>query len=289
MSRVTPAHARAREQESGMSWSFDDDSQPSGNSTCSEFSTCSGCIDYFDPDGVGCLWCNVPKDASSLPSAGGLCLPRLRAQDSCEIGELQATCQEGAGWYVLVLTLSALLCCCCFLTMARKFAAMWHERWWLASGGELSTPLLDEDGEEQQHEVIFRTSLADAAGTSSWRCPVCAFDNRPRCKHCDLCGMSSEFAEVYWKDRDASKRRGDGARSKKRTEASVEEGKATAGGEAKPQTPPADDATNATADSGEAGENRSGGGGRGGGSGGAGRRGGRGQTAGGTRGSTEDP
>ncbi|CAM9902418.1 unnamed protein product, partial [Hapterophycus canaliculatus] len=43
-------------------------------------------------------------------------------------------------------------------------------------------------------KVIFRSSLTDAAGTSSWRCPVCAFDNRPRCKHCDLCGMSSEFA-----------------------------------------------------------------------------------------------
>ena len=35
----------------------------------------------------------------------------------------------------------------------------------------------------------------DASG-QSWRCPVCGFDNRPRCKHCDLCGISSEFAEV---------------------------------------------------------------------------------------------
>lgn len=74
----------------------------------------------------------------------------------CPFFFFQATCQEGAGWYVLVLTLSALLCCCCFLTMARKFVAMWHERWWLASGGDLAVPLLDDDGEEQQHEVGYR-------------------------------------------------------------------------------------------------------------------------------------
>lgn len=55
---------------------------------------------------------------------------------------------------MLVLTLSALLCCCCFLTMARKFAAVWHERRWTAAGGELIRPLLDEeDREEQAHEV----------------------------------------------------------------------------------------------------------------------------------------
>jgi len=30
---------------------------------------------------------------------------------------------------------------------------MWHERWWLGAGGELAAPLLDEDGEEQQHAV----------------------------------------------------------------------------------------------------------------------------------------
>lgn len=62
---------------------------------------------------------------------------------------------------MLVLTLSALLCCCCFLTMARKFVAMWHERWWLASGGDLAAPLLDEDGEEQQHEVGNRQRQCD--------------------------------------------------------------------------------------------------------------------------------
>lgn len=57
---------------------------------------------------------------------------------------------------MLVLTLCALMCCCCFLAMARKFAAMWHERRWIAAGGELARPLLDEeDGEEQAHEVSF--------------------------------------------------------------------------------------------------------------------------------------
>lgn len=30
---------------------------------------------------------------------------------------------------------------------------MWHERWWLGAGGELAVPLLDEEGEEQQHAV----------------------------------------------------------------------------------------------------------------------------------------
>lgn len=76
----------------------------------------------------------------------------------------QATCREGVGWYVLVLTLSALLCICCFLTMARKFVSVWHERRWLAAGGDLVRPLLgDEDAEEQAHEVtiagVFLLSL----------------------------------------------------------------------------------------------------------------------------------
>ncbi|CAB1116618.1 unnamed protein product [Ectocarpus sp. CCAP 1310/34] len=213
---------------------FDDDSsQQSGNSTCSKFATCESCVDYFGQGDVGCLWCNVPKDESRSVVGGGLCVPRFGAQDSCEFGELQATCQEGAGWYVLVLTLSALLCCCCFLTMARKFVAMWHERWWLASGGDLAVPLLDDDGEEQQHEVIFRSSLTDSAGNASWRCPVCGFDNRPHCKHCDLCGMSSEFAEAYWKDKETSRPKG-GATVSKPSETSVEEGKVGEGGDARP-------------------------------------------------------
>lgn len=38
--------------------------------------------------------------------------------------------------------------------MARKFAAVWHERRWRAAGGDLVHPLLGgEDSEEQAHEV----------------------------------------------------------------------------------------------------------------------------------------
>lgn len=45
--------------------------------------SCTQCIDWA----TGCLWCSVPKDS---PGFGrGVCLPRLQAQDSCEIGELQ--------------------------------------------------------------------------------------------------------------------------------------------------------------------------------------------------------
>lgn len=69
----------------------------------------------------------------------------------------KASCDEGIGWYVLVLSLCAMMCCCCFLTMARKFAAVWHERRWRAAsggGGDLITPLLDEEErQEQAHEV----------------------------------------------------------------------------------------------------------------------------------------
>lgn len=69
---------------------FDDDgSQQPGNSTCSKFATCESCVDYFGQGDVGCLWCNVPKDGSRSVIGGGLCVPRFRAQDSCEIGELQ--------------------------------------------------------------------------------------------------------------------------------------------------------------------------------------------------------
>lgn len=69
---------------------FDDDgSQQPGNSTCSKFATCESCVDYFGQGDVGCLWCNVPKDGSRSVVGGGLCVPRFRAQDSCEVGELQ--------------------------------------------------------------------------------------------------------------------------------------------------------------------------------------------------------
>lgn len=63
----------------------DDDGQ-GGNSTCAQWTKCAPCLDYFGgDDGEGCLWCNVPKTGG----VDGLCLPRSRAQDSCEIGELQ--------------------------------------------------------------------------------------------------------------------------------------------------------------------------------------------------------
>ena len=65
--------------------SYGDDDGAGGNSTCAQWTTCSPCLDFFDDDGSGCLWCNVPKGGG----AEGLCLPRLRAQDRCEIGELQ--------------------------------------------------------------------------------------------------------------------------------------------------------------------------------------------------------
>lgn len=65
---------------------YGDDDGAGGNSTCAQWTTCSPCLDFFDDDdGSGCLWCNVPKGGG----AEGLCLPRLRAQDRCEIGELQ--------------------------------------------------------------------------------------------------------------------------------------------------------------------------------------------------------
>lgn len=63
---------------------YDDDGS-GGNSTCSQWTTCAPCLNFFDDDGSGCLWCNVPKGGG----AEGLCVPRLTEQDSCEIGELQ--------------------------------------------------------------------------------------------------------------------------------------------------------------------------------------------------------
>lgn len=61
----------------------DGSSSQSDNSTCSLMTSCTQCIDWA----TGCLWCSVPKDS---PGFGrGVCLPRLQAQDSCEIGELQ--------------------------------------------------------------------------------------------------------------------------------------------------------------------------------------------------------
>lgn len=66
--------------------SYFDDDGTGGNSSCAQWTTCSPCLEFFrEDDGSGCLWCNVPKGGG----AEGLCLPRLRAQDSCEIGELQ--------------------------------------------------------------------------------------------------------------------------------------------------------------------------------------------------------
>lgn len=83
----------------------------------------------------------------------------------------KASCEEGIGWYVLVLSLCAMMSCCCFLTMAKKFAAVWHERRWRAAsgGGDLTHPLLDdEEREEQAHEVGYFFSFILVLTCVSW-------------------------------------------------------------------------------------------------------------------------
>lgn len=66
----------------------DDDDMSDRNSTCAQWDSCSPCLDYFaGEDTSGCLWCNVPKGGIGA----GLCVSRSRAQDSCEIGELQVS------------------------------------------------------------------------------------------------------------------------------------------------------------------------------------------------------
>ncbi|CAM9272529.1 unnamed protein product, partial [Discosporangium mesarthrocarpum] len=181
---ATPLHLRGRINESLI---FDGDGL-SQNISCAERRTCIACINY-DTDVTECLWCGVPTGTTD-----GLCLDRPTAEESCRAGGLVDTCTGNVASYVVVLVLSALLCCCCGLAMLRKFVTVWQSRrqW---PDGELARPLLGDE-EEQAPETVFRNSLTEA-GETPWICPVCWFDNRPRCKNCDLCGTSKDFAEAY--------------------------------------------------------------------------------------------
>ncbi|CAM9625956.1 unnamed protein product, partial [Choristocarpus tenellus] len=166
------------------------DLTPTSNVSCTDYVTCTSCVGYTDR--VECLWC-----AGDAENSVGTCMNRSTAGEDCGAGSLLDICTGNVASYVTVLILSALLCCCCGIAMLRKFLAVWHgRRQW---GGNLSQPLLDEE-EEQRHEAVFRNSLTEA-GEQPWWCPVCGFDNRPRCKNCDLCGTSKDFAKAYTQEK----------------------------------------------------------------------------------------
>lgn len=89
----------------------DDDGDHGTNSTCAQYTSCTDCLDFYDREaGEGCLWCRVPvsDDTNIGPvesgggNGGGLCLQRSKAQNRCEIGELQVRERAYIALFVLL-------------------------------------------------------------------------------------------------------------------------------------------------------------------------------------------
>jgi len=57
----------------------------------------------------------------------------------------------------------------------------------------LNDTLLDP---EVAASSLWRNSLFEY-GEKYWMCVICGFDNKPRIRHCVLCGTEAEFSATY--------------------------------------------------------------------------------------------
>lgn len=60
-----------------------------GNSSCSQWTTCSPCVDSYSGDDERCLWCKVPKDGGDA-----MCVVQSEAQEQCELVELEVSVEH---------------------------------------------------------------------------------------------------------------------------------------------------------------------------------------------------
>ena len=86
--------------------------------------------------------------------------------------------------YVFLAVLAGLVCCCCSTCIMRRLRQLSGYSGYLSA--ELTQPLINTA--DLERDAIFRNSMQEQ-GEDDWRCPVCAFLNRPRSPACDLCGL----------------------------------------------------------------------------------------------------
>lgn len=141
-----------------------------GNVTCSQFNSCSECI---SSDIVSCDWCSSDSKCIS-PSHSGSCPT-----------EIVGTCSEAYYTIIFLVIMTVMLCMCCGLCYLRRTRQ---------DDGFLRffSPMLPQ----RARDYIFRNSLKDE-GELEWMCVICGFDNKPRIRHCIMCGTSHEFSLAY--------------------------------------------------------------------------------------------
>ncbi|RYG68405.1 hypothetical protein EON64_05245 [archaeon] len=151
-----------------------------GNVTCSQFNSCSECI---SSDVVSCDWCSSDSKCIN-PSHSGSCPT-----------EIVGTCSEAYYTIIFLVIMTVMLCMCCGLCYLRRTRQ---------DDGLLRffSPMLSQ----RARDYIFRNSLKDD-GELEWMCVICGFDNKPRIKHCVMCGTSHEFSLAYKANKLEKKRR----------------------------------------------------------------------------------
>ena len=91
---------------------------------------------------------------------------------------------------VFVIILIVVLSLCCGLLLSRKFRQQRSN----TEFNDLDEPLMSE----QAREIFLRQSMGlNGEQMSGWMCIICGYDNKPRARHCPMCGTSHEFSDDY--------------------------------------------------------------------------------------------
>ena len=146
------------------------------NETCESYKSCRDCVDDADELDLDCYWC---ESDSSCSDKSGSCSEDI-------FGE----CQESYYITVFIIVSSILVCLCCAACYLRHWRSNRHHDRGL---GRLVAPLVPNAA----RSYIFRNSFADETGEKEWMCVICGFDNKPRSKHCTMCGTEQTFSKGY--------------------------------------------------------------------------------------------
>ena len=141
---------------------------------CSQKTDCTSCTGIF-AQSAGCYWC--PGTGSCVSSS---------LNDACGVGATSDTSCTSSLYtiiFIVVVVFLGLMCCgSCLIGRYRR----------RENSSILNAPLLPE----QVRNILFRNSLADE-GEDEWMCVICGYDNKPRAKHCPMCGTSKKFTIDY--------------------------------------------------------------------------------------------
>jgi hypothetical protein len=147
------------------------------SSQCSSQTSCDTCVGTFK-DADNCIWCS---------DEGGKCMSSQDADKDTDDGGCatqyqEQSCQVSYYTVVFVIILVVFLSLCCGFVIARKCRG---------SGDDgLDEPLLSDSA----RSIFERISTS---GGKPWMCIICGYDNKPRAKHCPMCGTSHEFSDEY--------------------------------------------------------------------------------------------